>query len=155
MRPRFSLRTLFIITTLTAVACAWMTLPSWTAQRFINAVAANEFEKADNFFRNPDDRFLVHWADIRWGFKCEAKLAPWSWADALRGQRKVTIEARYFALDQNAAQVLASNAGPLSLGPVTSMPIRYDSTYIDKTSGFAMPMNQFEQAPRSTVTPRP
>lgn len=155
MRLHFSLRTLFIITTLTAVACAWMTLPTWTAQRFVKTLNAENYEAADNFFRDPTDRFLAHWADIRWGFKCEAKLAPWSWVNALRGQRKVMIEARYFALDQNAAQVLASNAGPLSLGPVTSMPTRYDSTYIDKTSGFVMPMNQLEQAPRSTVTPQP
>ena len=34
MRLRFSLRTLFILTTLTAIACAWAVLPSLTAKRF-------------------------------------------------------------------------------------------------------------------------
>lgn len=140
MRPRFSLRALFILTTLTAIVCTWLTLPSWTARRFVKTLNAEKWEAADNLFRNSDDRFLAHWADIRWGFKCKGELAPWSWADAIRGQRKVMIEVRYFALDQNAAQVLASNAGPLALGPTTSMPVKYDSTYIDKTLGSAMPI---------------
>src|SRR5262245_9234206 len=132
MRPRFSLRTLFILTTLIALVCTWLTLPTWTARRFVKTLNAESYKAADNFFRSPDDRFLAHWADIRWGFKSKAELAPWSWADGFRGQRKVTIEVRYFAFDQNAAQVFASNAGIVGLGHLTSMPVRYDSTYIDK-----------------------
>jgi len=137
MRPRFSLRTLFFLTTLTALVCTWLTLPTWTARRFVNTLNAEQWEAADNLFSNPDDCFLAHWADIRWGFQCNAEIAPRSWADALRGRRKVLIYIRYFALDQNASQVFIANAGALSLSQITSQPVKYDSTYIDEARGAA------------------
>src|SRR6188474_3230326 len=86
-RPRFSLRALFLLTTVAAVVCTYIVLPTLTARRFRSAVTDKDFGKADNFFRNPSDKFLAEWADKKWAFKASTNLAPWTLSQVVRGQR--------------------------------------------------------------------
>jgi hypothetical protein len=51
MRPRFSLRTLLILTTLAALACGWLIIPSLRAERFIAAIHRDDLTAADKMIR--------------------------------------------------------------------------------------------------------
>ncbi len=100
MRLRFSLRTLFITTTIVAGLCVWFVLPTLSARRFLAAVANEDYKSADSFFRNPDDRVFEQWANDRWSFRSSSKL-PWpTIGQLLRGQRQVCVEISYFENDQ-------------------------------------------------------
>ena len=101
MRLKFSLRTLFLTTAIVAVACYWLILATINAQRFVGAVASENYELADTCFREPDDRFLFDWNEKRWRFKAEAWLEPWSFREFMRGERLVRL------------QVIYGDAGPL------------------------------------------
>jgi len=106
-------------------------LPTLTARRFHSALAEKEFIKADNFFRNPSDRFLGEWADKRWAFKASADVAPWTLSQVVRGQREVIIRCDYFEFDQNAHCTAITAAGSLGLGPPTISPVSYGGKFID------------------------
>lgn len=67
MRLRFSLRTLFILTTVVAGLCVWFMLPSIMARRFLATIAKEEYKSADEFFQNANDRFLGNTAQDRGG----------------------------------------------------------------------------------------
>lgn len=52
MRPRFSLRALFLATTVAACICFWIVLPTVRAMSFIKAIETRNYEYADGFFSN-------------------------------------------------------------------------------------------------------
>jgi hypothetical protein len=131
-RPHFSLRTLFVVTTVAAVICTYIVLPTLTARRFRSAVADKDFIQADNFFRNPSDKFLAKWADKKWAFHASADIAPWSLGQIFRGQREVAIRVDYFEFDQNAHCTAITAAGSLGLGPPGISPVTYGGRYIDE-----------------------
>ncbi|HEX3601894.1 MAG TPA: hypothetical protein VHU84_17205 [Lacipirellulaceae bacterium] len=102
MRPRFSLRTLLVLTTLLALFCYfWVIMPTQTAQQFVHAVNAEDYAIADRLASHDSDFTLSKWKDERWGFIAEAELAPWSARQLLHGTRDVTMRIKYFQLDQN------------------------------------------------------
>ena len=150
MRLHFSLRTLFILTTLTAIACAWAVLPSLTAKRFLNTLADKDYQTADQFFRNPSDQFLATWADKRWAFGATGELAPWTVGQALRGKRLVVVRLGYFEFDQNGSRTANIAATALGLGQPTISPVTYSGTYIDRPRESMRQMRQPEQAPRQS-----
>ncbi len=131
MPPRFSLRTLFILTTILAVFCVWIGTPAWTALRFLNAVSAQEYAKADRFFREPDDRFLADWVDRRWAFAANGNLAPWSIGQFLRGRRDVVLQANYFEFDRNASYTITIASSSSGLGSPRISPVTYGGQLID------------------------
>jgi hypothetical protein len=131
MHLRFSLRTLFILTTLTAIACGWAVLPSLTAQRFLNTLAEKDYPQADLFFSNPADQFLAAWADKRWAFSATGELAPWTVGQALRGKRHVVVRLGYFEFDQNGSRTATIAATALGLGEPAISQVTYSGTYID------------------------
>jgi hypothetical protein len=145
-RPRFSLRALFLLTTLAAIVCTYVVLPTLTARRFRAAVANHEFTEADNFFRNPTDKFLAEWADKKWGFKASADVAPWSLGQMFRGQREVVVRVGYFEFDQNASCTATIGASSLGLGSPTVSPVSHGGRYIDEARGALRP----EQTPIPT-----
>jgi hypothetical protein len=139
MRLRFSLRTLFILTTLTAIACAWAVLPALTAKRFLNTLAAKDYQTADQFFRNPSDQFLATWAEKRWAFGATGEMAPWTFGQVLTGKREVVIRLGYFEFDQNGSRTATIAATALGLGQPTLSPVTYSGTYIDAVRDSAVP----------------
>jgi hypothetical protein len=131
MRPRFSLRTLFIITTTIAIVCTWFVLPTLTARRFLNALIAKDCHGADNYFHNPADRFLADWADKRWSFETSGSVSPWSFVDLARGRRTVVIQIRNFGYDQTAIRTAQFVAGAHSIGPPQISLPTYDGRVIN------------------------
>lgn len=101
MRLRFSLRALFLLTTVVAGVCLWFMLPSLTAKHFLAAIAGEDYKSADEFFLNDDDRFLAHWSDKRWAFRSSAELLPLTFGQLCRNERQVRIGITYFEFDQN------------------------------------------------------
>lgn len=95
MRLRFSLRTLLLATTIVAAACYELVLPTINAQRFVRAVAAENYELADAYFHDPDDKFLFDWNEKHWRFKALAELEPWSFSEFVRGRRLVRLRGIY------------------------------------------------------------
>ena len=138
MRLRFSLRTLFIVTTLLAAAFYWFVLPTLTAQRFIRAIARGDFQAADAYFSDDGDRFLKMWNDKHWGFLPQAELLPLSLAQLLAARREVRIEITYFELDQNIRCHALIAASPLEFQTLEISPKRRSGIIIDR-DGFNLP----------------
>ena len=112
MRLRFSLRTLFLTTTIVAAACYWLILPTINAQGFVGAVASKNYELADTYFRDPDDRFLFDWNEKRWRFMAHAGVEAWSFGELMRGERRVRL------------RVMFGDAGPMRTGNWTVIATR-------------------------------
>jgi hypothetical protein len=100
-RFRFSLRFAFVVTTIVACVCYALVLPTLYAQRFVAAVGADDYELADNCFRDPNDRFLADWHQKFQRFQARASLEPWSLREFVRGKRLVRLH------------VASGNPGPL------------------------------------------
>ena len=97
MRPRlrFSLRTLFVAATVVAVVCYWMIRPTIIAERFVRAVSAKNYERADACFRSVDDRFLLEMNEKHWRFFAQAELQPGSYKEFVRGHRRIELQMSY------------------------------------------------------------
>jgi hypothetical protein len=64
-RFRFSLRFLFLITTLAACLTYWAVSPTLYAQQFIGALHAANYKEADDCLRRQTDRFLLIFNPLR------------------------------------------------------------------------------------------
>ena len=95
MRLKFSLRTLFLTTTIVAAGCYWLIRPTIKAQRFAHAVASEDYELADAYFCDPGDHFLFDWNEKHWRFKAQAELDQWSLRGLMRGERRVRLRVTY------------------------------------------------------------
>jgi hypothetical protein len=112
MRLRFSLRMMFLATTVVAGVCYWLILPSVKAGRFVRAIEAADFEVADRCFCNSDDRFLVAWKNIFWSMKAYAQVEPLSIRQLIRGERHVTVTVDHAGPDgTSTAGIIANRTG--------------------------------------------
>jgi hypothetical protein len=119
-----------------------MVLPTLTARRFIATIDDKKFADADNFFRNPADKFLVDWADKKWAFKVSADVAPWSFGQVFFGQREVVIRVDYFEFDHDANCTANVAASSLGLGSPSISPVNYGGRVIDEIRGSALPRQE-------------
>lgn len=142
MRMRFSLRTLFVVTTAASLLCGWVVLPWVSAKRLIRALASENYPLADRYFRNPEDRFFVAWADKRWAFRATGELAPWTFTQLVRGRREVAVRLTYFDLDQNAVCTARISAAPFTIGSPTLSPVSYVGVIIDDRGNRATPIRK-------------
>jgi len=110
---RFSLRAFFLMAALVAVICAWCVWPSIMARDFVGKLAAEDYQAADQMFRNADDRCLEKWDHKRWSFRASGRLAPITLGQLVRGQRLVQLDLNYMALDQ-----LVSRTGAIVVTPL-------------------------------------
>jgi hypothetical protein len=101
VRMRFSLKVMLLLTTIAALACYEAVLPTLHAQRFVQAVAEEDYHRADKCFRNPADGFLFDYYDNHWRFKADASPVPWTFRQFFRGERWVSL------------RVLWGDAGPI------------------------------------------
>lgn len=116
MRWRFSLPALFLFTTVVALGCWWLILPSHSAQHFVRAVNSGDYQQADALFQNAENKFLVKWNDEYWEFAASAELEPWTFRDILCGQRRVKLHLSYGGpspLRIRTYQVTATRSGLL------------------------------------------
>jgi hypothetical protein len=113
MRPRFSLRTLLLLTTIASIACYWWFIrPSRIALQFVCAVQSSDFQAADAWFRNASDRCLRELSEKSWRFKASAELLPWTLRDILVGTRNVNFQLMY-----GDAGPLRDKRGILTISP--------------------------------------
>jgi hypothetical protein len=93
MRPRFSLRTLLILTALAAAACYWFVAPTLTARQFIAAMNRDDFgkalamcsgEKKQEFSSALDD----HSSRVATG---SARMLPPTWRELWRRSRRLEV----------------------------------------------------------------
>lgn len=63
MRPRVSLRTVFLLITCAAVFLYWRSRPAQIAHRFVNAVHSGQFSAADELLLADTDRIVVETVD--------------------------------------------------------------------------------------------
>jgi hypothetical protein len=88
MRPRFSLRTLLILTTLAALGCGWLVIPSLRADRFIAAILRDDLEAADNMFRGGGTT-IRDWRARPSIDGIRADIFPLTWTDLVLGHRRI------------------------------------------------------------------
>jgi hypothetical protein len=87
MRPRFSLRTLLVVTTLAGVGCAWLTLPSWQARRLVHAIASGDLPAADQILKDRDATNHLGWKQPE--SQLVAGLLRLTLSDSILGKRRV------------------------------------------------------------------
>jgi hypothetical protein len=94
-RFRFSLRVLFLFTTVAAGMCSWVVLPTRNAKQFIRALNATNYRAADACFCQPDDGFLLKLYEKHWRFNAWAELEPSSFSQLVQGKRLVNLYVAY------------------------------------------------------------
>lgn len=140
MRMRFSLRTLFVVTTVAALFCGWVVLPWVSAKRLIRALASEDHALADRCFCNPEDCFFTAWAEKRWAFRAAGETTPWSLRQMICGRREVAVRLSYFEFDHTAVCTAIVSAAPLGIGSPTLSPVSYDGQLIDGDGTKAEPI---------------
>jgi hypothetical protein len=130
LRLRYSLRTLLIVMAILALFCTWLVVPTLTANRFLSAVETREYLVADNYFRNPDDRFLNQHSEERWAFQTSAELEPWTVGQLLHGKRRIVMHLHYFEFDQNANRTANIDVTPLGASGLELTPVTHGGRYI-------------------------
>ena len=107
LRPRFSLRTLLVLTVILAAACYWwIARPTMIANRFIAAIdQGHDYTAADAWFAAGESTLSDKIGDFSFSFfkmgiqidlgklKLTAAALPRTWADLKRGQRRVQLTA--------------------------------------------------------------
>jgi hypothetical protein len=114
MRLNFSLRALFLTTTIVAAGCYWLMLPTIKAQGFARAVVSENYQLADLYFRDPKHRFLFDWNDKHWRFEASAELGRWTLGQIARGERLITLRVAFGDAGPMRARswmVIASRSG--------------------------------------------
>jgi hypothetical protein len=95
MRFRFSMRWLLLASVIVAACCYRLVLPTIIANRFVQAVASGNYERADACFADPDDQFLSNLNDKHWRFHARAELKPWSFRGSAFGKRLIQLHVAY------------------------------------------------------------
>lgn len=113
MRPRFSLRALFLATTVAACICFWIVLPTDRAMSLIKAIETRNYEYADGFFSNRvltdgDSHSLTKLSRLDPTFTANARLHTISLQNLWRGERTVTIYLSNHEILQNTWGFLIS-----------------------------------------------
>jgi hypothetical protein len=129
----------FMLVALLAAFCYfWFVMPSLTANRFMEAVAAQDYHAADRLFRVPNHRFIADSAETYWAFEARAERLPITLHQLLTGRRHVVLHFDYFHLDHNVSSQAHIAATPFGLGsPVIS---RVGSgMVIDQTGSVVVP----------------
>jgi hypothetical protein len=107
MRFRFSLRSLFIATTLAALACAWLVLPAVRARQFLRAMEQQDYVAADRMFIDGDDAFLSKWHERPSEYRLTARMADWTLLDLLMGRRPVRVMESKFLWENQEGKTIA------------------------------------------------
>lgn len=93
-RYRFSLRALFVLMTLVALASYWLVLPTLNAQRFIHSLQHKDYATADRLFFDRSNSFPGSFKEHS-HFETSTNMAPLTWSDILNGKRHINIAIDY------------------------------------------------------------
>ena len=118
MRPRFSIRTLLILTGVVATACWWIVRPSIVAQRFVAAIDQNNFASIDAMWSGPKLVDIYRIESLNSGqmdWRIRALPERRTWHDLWQGVRRIHFELRNEKLDQ-------TRSGPVTFPPIIATP---------------------------------
>jgi len=88
MRPRFSLRSLLILLTFAALACAWLVIPSRNAEQLVNAIDEGDYSAADDLFRGRH-KVLQTWSTQPYVDTISSELLDQTLSDVAFGRRRI------------------------------------------------------------------
>lgn len=91
---RYSLRTLLIVVTATALAIGWLALPTLRASQFMAAMERKDYAAAEKLFVNQRDPFPGSWKEHK-VFQPRALLKPLSWDQLWRRERQLVVAVSY------------------------------------------------------------
>jgi hypothetical protein len=91
---RYSLRSLLVLTAVSAVVVYWLILPTLNARRFTAAINSGQYEVAERLCVEPADVFPGTWKDHQ-TFEPKAGIQPLSWEDFRGGQRRMFVGIAY------------------------------------------------------------
>jgi len=117
--PRYSLKSLLVAMTITALVCYWMLLPTMNAQRFVRALQEKDYGTAESQFRSEELAFPGTFKSYD-RFVANAIIAPLTWDDLWKGERRIKVAIDYGndgGLIGCAADITAYRDG-LKLGPI-------------------------------------
>jgi hypothetical protein len=118
MRFRFRLRTLLVVTTLSALACAWLVLPTQVAKRFVRAVNSRDFATADRLLSDREIRMPFHRRSESPESEFVAVLLDWSLTQAIWGERKVSVmEKTRYQLGKISDDVITVSEAQVTFSP--------------------------------------
>ena len=105
-RIQFSLRVLLLAVAGVAIGTWWFMIPTYKANRYVQAINSGEFAVADQMCLDPESRFPgFFFPDGNYkSFRCRATLQPASWQNIWRGTRDITT-------DFNACSITATRNG--------------------------------------------
>jgi hypothetical protein len=91
MRPRFSIRTLLVLTALVAGSCYWwIEGPSATAREFARHVAAKDYRAASFMFASMSNIRII------WGDHIQrVEIHDRDWSDFLHRRRRISLHYNY------------------------------------------------------------
>jgi VanZ family protein len=87
---RYSLRTLFVVMTLGALACYWMMLPTMNAQRFVRAIQQHDYATAESLFMASSKKFPGDFKNFP-VVELEPSLQPLTWSELWKGERAIFV----------------------------------------------------------------
>ena len=114
-RLRFSLRGLFVFTTLVALgAYWWFALPTVRAKRFIAAIEQKQFDVADNMFSDTNDQFLAEMAERHDRFEISARIEQQVHDDIWSRDRLVIVDITHGTWNhaqKYSVKIISNNIG--------------------------------------------
>jgi hypothetical protein len=91
---RYSLRTLLLVITASALALGWLGLPTFRARQFLAAMERQDYAAAERLFVDQRDPFPGTWKEHEI-FQPRAFLRPPSWDQLWRRERQLAVAVSY------------------------------------------------------------
>jgi len=125
MRPRFSLRTLLVLTALIAAGCYWwIARPTIVAEQFIAAIRRTDYASAESLLVDEREAYASAFAQCTaQEFDLSASLTPRRWGDTWRGRRRIDVIVSYPSMNgsvtssRELSDHLHFTASPLGIRP--------------------------------------
>jgi hypothetical protein len=98
MRPRFTIRTLLILTAIVAVGCWWFVRPTMLAGQFMRVFESEDYAAADRLIGNPKRAVQSKFDDFHQLGRfnsAHCALVPPKWVDLLCGRRIIRLSVCY------------------------------------------------------------
>ena len=94
MRPRFSIRFLWLVVTALAFACYWAFVrPTIIAREFARLVDAKQYANAELYCKEPYEKFITDWGGDAQDYRFKVELLPREWWHVLKMQQPMLFRS--------------------------------------------------------------
>jgi len=128
MKLRFSLRAMLVVFTLAVAFCVWRDRPRRMANRFVDAIAARQYETAEDLFADGEQPFVVQFMEGDDRNRIEAERQSPTPSQWLTGKCPVAVKLEDFrGLGASIVLNVTATAGGILRGsePESITAIRY------------------------------